>query len=176
VACDSLSSNVDYVPTILQIAGLPQPGDIEGRSMLPAIRAAVTGGPVDDVHDEVFAMYHKTQGRCIRTRTHKLIRYFDAAVDYAKVPVHLKDVLSKRGIPANEELFALENDTNEFRNVINEPGSSEFADMLRERLWRWMESVDDPLLKGPVSSPSYENSIAGYRSWKKSDDRLRRSI
>lgn len=165
-ACPALASNVDYVSTILDALGLPASDRLEGRSMLAAINKSVRGEPVSDVHDAVFSMYHKTQARSVRTRRYKLIQYFDAAVDFARVPVALKDVLSKRGISSNEELFDLDADPEEFQSLTGTHEHALDADELRSRLWRWMEDVDDPLLRGPMASPSYNAGIKAYRSWK----------
>jgi hypothetical protein len=34
---------------------------------------------------------------------------------------------------------------------------------LSERLWRWLEEVNDPLLTGPVVTPYYRMAMADYR-------------
>ena len=115
--------------------------------------------------DAVFALYHKTQARCVRTRRYKLIRYFDAAVDYHTVPVHFQDVLMKRGIK-QVELFDLDNDPNEFTNLAGKVECAESQRELDARLWQWMESVDDPLLRGPVATPSYGAAKGDYEAWK----------
>ncbi len=161
MACDALAGNVDYLATVLELAGLDVPDRVQGLSFAGALR----GGREAPGRDAVFAMYHKSQARCVRTRRHKLIRYFDAAVDYHTVPVRFQDVLMKRGIK-QIELFDLDKDPNEFANVA---GQDEYADIQRKldaRLWRWMESVDDALLRGPIATPSYRAAISDYQAWK----------
>jgi N-sulfoglucosamine sulfohydrolase len=44
-------------------------------------------------------------------------------------------------------------DPNEMRNLSEDPARAVIADELRERLARWMEASDDPLLDGPVPLP-----------------------
>ena len=60
------------------------------------------------------------------------------------------------------ELFDLGADPNEFSNLADRPGYADAQDHLDTLLWEWMESVDDPLLRGPVSTPSYEAAARDY--------------
>ena len=160
--CDLLLSNVDYLPTVLELTGVPVPERVQGRSFAAALRER----DPSPVRDAVFAMYHKTQGRCVRTGRFKLIRYFDAPTDLHRVPVSIENVLMRRGIK-RVELFDLENDPNEFTNVAHDPEFAETRRRLDAMLWEWMDSVQDPLLSGPVRSPTYENAMGDYEAWKR---------
>ena len=45
-------------------------------------------------------------------------------------------------------------------------GRSEYAGIVKElsrKLYAWMESVDDPILKGAVQSPYYRQSIEDFK-------------
>ena len=64
------------------------------------------------------------------------------------------------------ELYDLENDPAEFVNLAREAGHREVVADLDARLWRWMESVDDPLLSGPERTPIYDAAIDAYRGWR----------
>lgn len=158
--CDLPAGNVGYTPTILDILGLNEDIDFDGRSFAPALH-----GNVQPTRP-VFAMYHKTNARCVRTETMKLIRYFDAATDYARVPVSYGNVLAKRGIRGNVELFDLQNDPNELNCLAHDPAYAAERKKLEQLLWEWMENVRDPLLSGPVATPSYTKAVADYREWK----------
>ena len=161
--CDLLLSNVDYVPTILELAGLelePDP-DLDGRSFADALRT----GSTTPVRDAAFAMYHKTQSRAVRTGRFKLIRHFDAATDFRRVPVRIEDAMMKRGSTL-VELYDLDEDPNEFTNVAGQPAYADTQRQLANRLWDWLERVDDPLLHGPIRTPSYEKSIADHARWR----------
>lgn len=161
--CDHLMSNVDYLPTMLDLARIVCPAEVQGHSFADALRRR-TSPPK---RDAVFGLYHKSQTRYVRTNRHKLIRHFDNASDFHTVPVRIEDMQNKRVIE-QVELFDLRMDPNEFDNLA---GRIEYADTQQEletRLWNWMESVDDPLLRGPVRTPSYEAAIQEYLAWKES--------
>ena len=72
---DALVSQVDIFPTICDLAGIPPPDWLQGRSMLPLLQGAGA------IRDEVFAegTYHAAYEpqRAIRTRRWKYIRRFD---------------------------------------------------------------------------------------------------
>ena len=153
-------SNVDYLPTILELAGIDIPERVQGRSFAAALQGHSDG----EGRDAVFAMYHKSQTRCVRTRRYKLIRHFDTAFDYF-VPVRMEDVLMKRGID-RVELFDLERDPAETENIADHPELKDVRERLDGMLWAWMESVSDPLLTGPVRCPSYNAAMGDYDRWR----------
>lgn len=159
--CNLLLSNVDYLPTMLEILGLPVSGNIQGRSFARALRE--NNGP--PVRDAVYGMYHKTQTRCVRTQKFKLIRHFDVAADCYSFPVRYEDVLNRRVIP-RLELYDLRNDPNEIKNLTDSPEHADTQARLDGQLWGWMESVDDPLLKGPIPAPTLLESLNDYKQWK----------
>ncbi|MHB9034760.1 MAG: sulfatase family protein [Anaerolineae bacterium] len=153
--CGALLHNVDYLPTILELAGLPAPTYLEGRSC----------AGLSPVNDAVYAMYHKTQVRSVRTERWKWIRHYDAATDYARLPVRLADQLQLRGAPRTE-LYDLDADPNEFNNLGGRPELAVEQQRLDNLLWCWLERVHDPLLSGPVRTPSYEATSRDYAAWK----------
>jgi len=160
--CDLLLSNVDYLPTIFSLAGIPVREGLHGSSFAAGLR----GERVEPVREAVYALYHKSQSRCVRTNRYSLIRHFDAPIDFATVPVRFEEVLAKRGI-RQVELYDLDADPNQFDSVADKPGYADVRAHLDSLLWEWMERVDDPLLKGPVRTPSYESAIGEYQSWKR---------
>lgn len=157
---DPLMSNVDYLPTVLDIAGIEYPSELQGRSLADSLCAH---SPTS-VRDAVFGLYHKTRTRYVRTNEYKLIRHFDNASDFHTVPVRVEDIQSKRVIK-QVELFDLRTDPNEFDNLAGRPAQADTQKRLETRLWNWMESVDDPLLCGPVRTPSYDAAISEYHAW-----------
>jgi arylsulfatase A-like enzyme len=71
--------NIDLAPTFLDLAGLPIPDSMQGRSLAPLLR----GESPDDWRDTVYYRYYHDPGHHntaahygVRTATHKLIHYW----------------------------------------------------------------------------------------------------
>ena len=104
--------------------------------------------------------------RCIRTGTHKLIRNFETAFA-VEVPGDIQagaifradPSLYSRDRPAVVELYDLDADPLEQRNLAGRAEVAEVEKRLNAELWRWMRETADPLLEGPVPSPRYRLAI-----------------
>lgn len=157
--CDRLLSNVDLFPTLLDLAGIPVPDNVEGLSF--ADYANDPSAPPN--RDAVFSVFQGKDIRSVRTDRYKLIRNFQPR-RLVPVPVDMTD-----GRPGREkcpvvQLFDLEKDPLEFENVAEDPAYAEIRKDLSDRLWTWMESVNDPSLMGPLPTPYYQEAIAEYRA------------
>jgi arylsulfatase A-like enzyme len=169
---DALVSQIDLFPTICDLCHLEHPQGLEGRSLVPLLK-----GERDTVRDELFAEinYHVVYEplRCVRTPRYKLIRYFGS---YDRgLPANCDDSPSKNVYLAKgyfqqprerEMLFDLLFDTVELHNLVAADSCREayrevYAD-LRDRLQRWMEVTNDPLLDGEVPLP--QGAIVGDES------------
>src|SRR5262245_3186177 len=157
---DDLVSNVDVLPTLLEVAGL-DPNGFQGRSVLsePA-RDAIFA-------EKTFHSYYDPM-RCIRTKTHKLIRNFESAFlvevpgDIQRGPIfRAQPELYSADRPAVVELYDLKADPLERRNLAGSGGVVEVEQRLGAELWRWMRETDAPLLRGPVPSPRYRLAMEG---------------
>jgi arylsulfatase A-like enzyme len=148
-------SNVDVLPTLLEAAGVAVPGGVQGRSLL-------SGGGRDRIFAEkTFHSYYDPM-RCIRTERHKLIRNFETAfavevpADIQAGPIFRADpTLYSRDRPNVVELYDLDADPLEQRNLAGLDELAEVEKRLGAELWRWMHDTRDPLLNGPVPSPRY---------------------
>ena len=181
ITCDHLLSNVDFLPTLMELIGQPIPGNVEGISFAQVFATA----DVPPVRDAVFSIFYGSDSRSIRTDRYKFIRHFsprrmvDAPIDMAVLPeAILYDFLGRSLIdtpvsatnppkPRVEQpvaqLYDLENDPNEFEDVARNPEYRAVHDTLSQRLWQWMEDVDDPSLKSPLPTPHYWEAMADYR-------------
>jgi N-sulfoglucosamine sulfohydrolase len=157
---DAPVSHLDLFPTVCELAGIEQPAWLDGDSLLPLVR-----GEVAALHDELFAeiTYHAAYEpqRAIRTDRYKYIRRFtdrDRPVLPNVDDGPTKDELLALGWEQwdiePEQLYDLELDPNEMRNLIGDPRWAAVADDLRARLERWMRESGDPLLDGPVAIPA----------------------
>ncbi|NUQ65345.1 MAG: sulfatase [Pirellulales bacterium] len=75
----SFVANIDLAPTFLDLAGLPIPASMQGRSLVPLLR----GRPPADWRTSVYYRYYHDPGHHntaahygVRTATHKLIYYW----------------------------------------------------------------------------------------------------
>ena len=152
--CDWMLSNVDFVPTMLELAGIDVPDRVQGVSFAHGLTGAVGAPP----RDAVFALFAKRcQGRCIRTRDYKLIRNFDIDRWYRK-PVDITNP-ADYWVSPTLELYDMRNAPLEFNNLATLPELAATREELEGRLLAWLRQVDDPILKGPLRTPFYDRSL-----------------
>lgn len=113
VTLDALVSHLDLPPTLLELAGVPVPAKMQGRSLLPLLR-----GEAPAWREELFTEHlwdhprlPRTEG--LRTERWKYIRYLDH--------------------PEYEELYDLEADPHEARNLAGAPEHAGLLADLRAR-------------------------------------------
>ncbi|MBW2062940.1 MAG: sulfatase [Deltaproteobacteria bacterium] len=158
-------SNVDILPTLLEACQIDVPDNIHGRSFL----GLLTGR---DYEPNRYIFSEKTfhtrydPMRSIRTNRFKYIQYFEKSslIEIPAACVTWKGVRIMRRHWC--ELFDLEKDPNETKNLAQDPEYEATLVELRQRLARWMKETNDPLLDGPVASPFY------YRSMQRLKDAL----
>ena len=120
---DALVMNVDFVPTFLDAAGAPIPGDLQGVSLAPLFRTGKTPANWRDAtyyhYYEYPAVHAVKRHYGMRTKRYKLIHfYFDIDA---------------------WELYDLEKDPRELHNVYDEPAYFNIRASLTERLRRLQE-------------------------------------
>jgi arylsulfatase A-like enzyme len=166
---DALVSHLDVFPTICDVLGLQHPEWLTGKSFLP-----VLNGERPEVNEQVFAevTYHAAYEpkRAVRTRRWKYIRrYGDRTTpvlpncdDSPSKALWLEHGWKAHQLPA-ESLYDLVFDPTEHHSLIAEPDSREVLADMRGRLDHWMQSTNDPLLRGPVPAPhgAHINNASG---------------
>jgi arylsulfatase A-like enzyme len=159
---EELVSNVDVLPTVMDLAG-DVPAEVDGYSLVPLLDDDRTYSPRDHVFAEI--TWHDTYApmRAIRTDRFKYIRSFwrnprvflpnDVYASRAG-----REVRGRYGRPSrvNEELYDLEADPHERRNLADDEGHAQVRDKLATTLSSWMHETDDPLLEGPVVPDDYD--------------------
>ena len=161
---DQLISGEDLAATFLAAAGVPVPADMTGPSFLPILRGETTPGRTQvfaergahgsglPTNSSLFDL-----GRVVVTKKHKLI--YNALwqipyhpVDFANDPMwkelqeqnaagKLAPELSQRYFAPQRpifELYDLEADPDELKNLIGEPGSAPITRKLKAALQEWM--------------------------------------
>lgn len=160
-------SNIDCMPTILDLAGVPIPAAIQGRSLAPLMN-----GNSYTARDRIFGeiTYHDYYDprRSIRTATHKLIVNFSSAPAFMD-PSQSWRPRSDTIVPANRalayhspfELYDLTNDPWEQKDIARDASYAAVLNELRTQLAEHMQTTQDPILNGAVASPLHQRS----QSW-----------
>lgn len=152
-------THLDLLPTLLEVAGRPQPEGLNGQSYLPLLTGQSGRGPRDQFFFEMTWHDRYNPHRGIRTERYKYIRNFEPEGTRIYVPLDIHSGPAGRELPAHyygehrplEELYNLESDPLERRNLAGDPAHAAMLIDLRTRVQRWMEETNDPLLKGPVA-------------------------
>ncbi len=130
--CQSMVLNIDFAPTLLDLAGAPVPPDMQGRSL----RRLLTGtAPADWRRDMYYRYYARNYGLPtqlgIRTERYKLIRYLGpVAIDDGST---MPPIRNSRIVDA-WELFDLQADPRERRNLFGQAGTERITAQLQKRL------------------------------------------
>ena len=162
---DKKVSNIDLLPSILELIEAKVPDNIEGKSFMSILK-----GDIKELREEIYAelTYHDIYNpmRCIRTENYKYIKNFKDSNVLFEIPEDMRDMARCGGVFMNdhpelynkkrmtEELYDLKKDPNERNNLINESDYKSVASELRQKLNAWMERTNDPILKGRVKHPS----------------------
>lgn len=157
--CEALVSQIDIYPTLCEWLGLEKPKWLQGQSLWPVIQ-----GTAREVNDAIFAevTFHAAYEpqRCVRTPRWKYIRRFDergkiALPNCDDSPTKkwlLERSWAERAL-AEEQLYDLWFDPQEANNLAGKREAAPALSDMRWRLENWMETTNDPLLRGPVPAP-----------------------
>jgi len=143
VTPDRFVANIDLAPTFLDLAGLPIPASMQGKSLVPLLRGE---RPADWRQAVYYRYYHDPGGHNtrqhlgVRTATHKLIHYW------------------KKGA---WEMFDLRRDPAEQHNLLHDPAEAAkpevarvFAELKAEITRLQAEYQDDGLYADPATWPA----------------------
>jgi N-acetylglucosamine-6-sulfatase len=135
---DQMVLNIDVAPTLLDFAGVDIPAAMQGRSWRPVLEGRDPQGRDHWLYEYFWEKnfpWDPTQYG-IRTRRFKYIRYPDIGHADPDYPM-------KGELPA-EELYDLENDPLEMRNLANDPAASSRLTEMRDTLRRTVEETGYP--------------------------------
>ena len=118
---------IDIAPTLLEAAGIPVPSGMQGRSLMPLLT-----GQTKEHRDSVYMEYYDANAiyeippmmSCVRT---------------AKWKLNLCDK------PRSGELYDLEKDPGEVKNLWNDPHYKDRQEMMLQDLVARMIETTDPL-------------------------------
>lgn len=159
-------SGIDYMPTILEAAGLPQPPGMDGRSFLPLLYGQRQRG-----REHVFTVFHETSHprvfpmRCVQDEDFGYIfnAWSDGQTRYDSEGMSgltmqaMREASSENPDIAGrvefytyrtpEELYNLSKDPNALHNLAGDPEYQTELDRKRRMMLQWLENKNDPLLQ-----------------------------
>ena len=120
-----MAINPDFAPTFMELAGLPVPADMQGRSLVPLLKgehpAAWRTSWYYRYYDDPGA--HNTRAHYgVRTATHKLIYFWK------------KD---------QWEMYDLVKDPAELHNIYQDPAQADTVAKLKQELFRLKKDLKD---------------------------------
>jgi arylsulfatase A-like enzyme len=147
---DDLVVNIDFMPSILELAGLSIPSDVQGRSVVPILKGITPA----DWRAAVYYHYWQHILHCdvaahigIRTKDRKLIFYFG-------LPLGFTDY---EPTTPEWEMFDLVQDPGEMKNVYEDPVYRSEVEPLKEQLLELQEQFDDRGSEYPEMVNVYEH-------------------
>ncbi len=159
-------SAVDFMPTVLDIAGIAHPAGLEGRSFLPLLL-----GQKQEGRDWVIKEYNENAGgnrhpmRSVETRRYGYIfnpwsdgtRRFRTATQGTRTYKRMQELApTDKRIAARlrhfdhrtvEELYDYEKDPDALHNLVGDPKHRAELERLRRVLGDWMARTKDPCLE-----------------------------
>ena len=157
-------SNLDVVPTLIELTGAKEPPYLHGTSLLP-VAAGTTAGHAQLFVEKTYHSYYDPM-RGLRTNRWKYIRNFETGLG-VEIPSDIAGSGAYRDLagrldPSHHvevELFDLHADPNEQTNLAGHPQTAAIQAELGARVIDWMRATGDPLLDGPVPSPFYRDTM-----------------
>ncbi len=145
-ATELFAINADYAPTFLDMAGLPVPNDMQGRSLVPVLKGESPKGWRSSMYYRYYhdPGHHNTRAHYgVRTQTHKLIYYWKKNA---------------------WELFDLVKDPTEQQNIYEAPESAGLIATLKAELARLrVELKDDDQFANEIPKDGVDGGVLKWQ-------------
>lgn len=128
---EEMSLNIDLGPTLLDMAGVAIPEQMQGKSLKPLIENKEVPWRTDFFSENLFMEQNYPRTEAVRTKDWKYIRYFSKEKDQHHILSLVSPILGEQ--PIYEELYDLKNDPNEEKNLVAQPDKQELLEQFRDR-------------------------------------------
>ena len=190
---EALASTTDIVPTILDWFNIKYPEyklfgpnvTLQGKSLLPVLNAEPTTGYDTAFSSHTFhecTMYYPM--RVVRDKSHRLIHNLNFKMPYPiasdlfgsptfqDILKHASQNVSTKWFKTLDqyynrgefELFDLDKDPLETKNVIDDPAYQDVAKELKDKLWQWQINTDDPWLCMPGGEKTGKDTCSSFQN------------
>ena len=119
--CKALVQNIDYAPTILDVAGIAKPDYMVGNSLVPLLKGRIPNEWRSDIYYHYYdfpAQHQVRRHDGVRDNRYKLIHFYDAKKKHLNC----------------DELYDLQKDPNELNNLYGDIKYKKIQDRLQKRL------------------------------------------
>ena len=115
--------NIDIAPTILALAGIKKPGEMQGESFLPLLEGK-------DIfwREQVFYEYYWEDA-------------FPQTPSVFGIRTDRYKYIFNHGVWGINELYDLQSDPHEVNNLIRDPAYRDLSRKLRDEMWTWLDST-----------------------------------
>lgn len=165
-----LVSSLDILPTILTATGIDAPRELPGKPLQPLL-----AGGSETLHDFIFAIttgsapslaylqlsarderykliwnpFPGTENRFATAYRERRNAHFKGGTSAAEIdaaPPHVREAYARFAQPPELELYDLQNDPHELRNLMDEPSDDDKqrAEALMDALRSWQARIHDP--------------------------------
>jgi choline-sulfatase len=121
--CTDFVSTTDLMPTLLEVAGIEKPSNIDGRSIVPLLE-----GYSDNRRDSVFAEFHGYETALCTIRMVRTDRW-----KYIYNPC------------SEDELYDVDSDPGELCNLVSDLGHKHILRRMKGRLVQWLRDTHDTI-------------------------------
>ncbi|HKQ72560.1 MAG TPA: sulfatase [Blastocatellia bacterium] len=123
---DEFALNIDLSPTLLAMAGVPAPGNIQGRSLAPLLKGEKAKWRdsflIEYYSDRVFPRIAQMGYKAVRNGRWKYIHYLE--------------------LEGMDELYDLKTDPYEMKNLVNQPGAQKALGEMKREMERLLKATN----------------------------------
>lgn len=159
---NQLISNLDLLPTFLDLIGTKIPKSIEGKSFLQSIQNFEEVFRTEIFTEKTFHEYYDPI-RSIRTERYKYIINFekmnqlyqiDSFTAHDPAGIYIEKLINSPR--SDDEFYDLKKDPAESSNKVNDPSYQNIIMELKNKLNNWMKNTNDPILRGKIEDQRTE--------------------